>query len=307
MNVRLGTLSPDITEPTPLLLADGSTLTLEPLQRTHNERRIGLPDFNPCTILLNNDLSDGIPPILEDLHEQTLLPPLHSGWAIRRKSNHFSAYDSVVRRFARLIDIDPWMLNPFFTKCDQINFMERSGEECLAESVNTVLTRIRRKYREYKIDQKPFVIVKADAGTYGMGIMTVSDASEIQGLNRKQRNKMATTKGGQPVKDVIVQEGIPSFERINDAVAEPVVYMIDRYVIGGFYRVHAERDNNENLNTPGAHFVPLAFSQQHAIPDFKAEPGTTAPNRFYMYGVVARLGLLAASMELEKTDPNPDF
>ncbi len=307
LNVRLGTLSPDITEPTPLLLADGSTLTLEPLQRTHNERRIGLPDFNPCTILLNNDLSDGIPPILEDLHEQTLLPPLHSGWAIRRKSNHFSAYDSVVRRFARLIDIDPWMLNPFFTKCDQINFMERSGEECLAESVNTVLTRIRRKYREYKIDQKPFVIVKADAGTYGMGIMTVSDASEIQGLNRKQRNKMATTKGGQPVKDVIVQEGIPSFERINDAVAEPVVYMIDRYVIGGFYRVHAERDNNENLNTPGAHFVPLAFSQQHAIPDFKAEPGTTAPNRFYMYGVVARLGLLAASMELEKTDPNPDF
>jgi glutamate--cysteine ligase len=29
------------------------------------------------------------------------------------------------------------------------------------------------------------------------------------------------------------------------------------------------------------------------------------PNRFYMYGVVARLALLAASVELEKTDPNP--
>jgi glutamate--cysteine ligase len=24
-------------------------------------------------------------------------------------------------------------------------------------------------------------------------------------------------------------------------VAEPVVYMIDRYVVGGFYRIHAER------------------------------------------------------------------
>ena len=307
LNVRLGSLSPEITQPTPVLLADGSSLTLEPLQRTHNGRRIGLDDFNPCTILLNNDLSDGVPPILENLHEQTLLPPLHSGWAIRRKSNHFSAYDTLTRRFARMIDIDPWMLNPFFTKCDQVNFAERSGEECLAESVNTVLTRIRRKYRSYKIDEKPFVIVKADAGTYGMGIMTVSDASEIQGLNRKQRNKMATIKGGQTVKDVIVQEGIPSVERINGAVAEPVVYMIDRYVVGGFYRVHAERDNNENLNTPGAHFVPLAFSQQHAIPDFKAEPGTTAPNRFYMYGVVARLALLAASLELEKTDPDLDF
>jgi glutamate--cysteine ligase len=26
-------------------------------------------------------------------------------------------------------------------------------------------------------DQKPFVIVKPDAGTYGMGIMTMKDAS----------------------------------------------------------------------------------------------------------------------------------
>jgi len=28
------------------------------------------------------------------------------------------------------------------------------------------------------------------------------------------------------------------------------------------------------------------------------------PNRFYLYGVVARLALLAASLELERTDPN---
>lgn len=307
LNVRLGSLSPDITQPTPVLLADGSSLMLEPLIRTHNGRRVGLKDFNPCTILLNNDLSAGIPSILEDLYEQTLLPPLHSGWAIRRKSNHFTAYDTVARRFARLIGVDQWMVNPFFTKCGQVNFAERSGEECLAESVNTVLTRVRRKYREYKIDAKPFVIVKADAGTYGMGIMTVSDPSEIRDLNRKQRNKMSTIKDGRTVKDVLVQEGIHSLERINQAVAEPVVYMIDRYVVGGFYRVHADRGINENLNAPGAHFVPLAFSQQHAIPDFKAAPGTTAPNRFYMYGVIARLALLAASLELEKTDPNPDF
>jgi glutamate--cysteine ligase len=52
--------------------------------------------------------------------------------------------------------------------------------------------------------------------------------------------------------------------------------------------------------------VPLAFAQQHALPDVQAKPGTAVPNRFYMYGVVARLGLLAASLELEKTDPNPE-
>jgi glutamate--cysteine ligase len=92
-----------------------------------------------------------------------------------------------------------------------------------------------------------------------------------------------------------------------EAVAEPVVYMIDRYVVGGFYRVHAERGVNESLNAPGAHYVPLAFAQQHALPDMHAKPGTTAPNRFYMYGVVARLALLAASIEMEKTDPNPEI
>ena len=51
---------------------------------------------------------------------------------------------------------------------------------------------------------------------------------------------------------MILQEGVPTYERINDAVAEPVVYMIDRYVVGGFYRVNAERGIDENLNAPGA-------------------------------------------------------
>ena len=134
--------------------------------------------------------------------------------------------------------------------------------------------------------------------------MTVTDASEVKDLNRKQRNKMSVGKEGLPVRDVIIQEGVHSFERVDEAVAEPVVYMIDRYVVGGFYRVNEKRDINENLNAPGAHFVPLAFAQQHTIPDRSAEPGTAAPNRFYMYGVVARLALLAASIELERTDPD---
>jgi glutamate--cysteine ligase len=30
-------------------------------------------------------------------------------------------------------------------------------------------------------------------------------------------------------------------ERVHNGVAEPVVYMMDRYVVGGFYRVHAEQ------------------------------------------------------------------
>ena len=83
-------------------------------------------------------------------------------------------------------------------------------------------------------------------------------------LSRKTKNKMSTTKDGQPLSEIIIQEGVLTNERINGAVAEPVVYMMDRYVVGGFYRVHAERGVDENLNAPGASFVPLAFSDSGA-------------------------------------------
>jgi glutamate--cysteine ligase len=304
LNVRLGTLDEEIREPTTLNLPDGSTLTLEPLLRT--KRRLGLKDFDPCTILLNNDLSAGLPPVLEGLHEQYLLPPLHAGWAVRRKSNHFNAYEEVAKKFAKLLGMDPWLINPMYAQCGKVNFHEGEGLDCLQSHADALLGKIRRKYKEYGIQEKPFLIVKADAGTYGMGIMTVRDAKDLAELNRKTRNKMSVIKDGQSVTEVLIQEGVPTYERINEAVAEPVVYMIDRYVVGGFYRVHAERGIDENLNSPGASFVPLAFAESSHLPRPGEKPGASAPNRFYMYGVIARLAMLAASYELEATDPNAE-
>lgn len=307
LHVRLGSLSPEVTQPTPLALPDGNMLVVEPLVRSPNGRRLGLADFDPCTILLNNDLSSGIPSILENIHEQSLLPPVHAGWALRRKSNHFKAFDEVAKKFGKLIDIDPWMVNPLHAKVSEVDLAHDQGTEALADAVSALLSKIKKKYKEYGMkEQKPFVIVKPDAGTYGMGIMTIKDASEVRDLTARQREKMSVVKDGLAVTDLIVQEGVPTFENIGDAVAEPVVYMIDRYVVGGFYRVHAERGVDQNLNAPGSQYVPLAFAQQHAMPDLKAKPGTAAPNRFYVYGVVARLGLLAASLEMERTDPNPE-
>ncbi len=294
-NVRIGSLLPEIVQPTTLELANGNTLTLEPLVRTGN--RLGVKDFDPCVVLLNNDLSSGAPDILKNL-EQTVLPPLEAGWYVRRKSRHFAAYRQVTRQFADLIKIDPWLIDPYFAVCNQVNFHEKVGEDCLAAQVDAVLQQIRAKYAEYDVKQDPFVIVKADAGTYGMGIMTVKDASEVRDLNRKQRNKMAVVKEGLQVSDVLVQEGVYTFENLNEAVAEPVVYMIDRYVVGGFYRVHTERGVDENLNAPGMRFEPLAFEDCCILPNPDCEPDDM-PNRFYAYGVVARLAMLAASVELE--------
>jgi glutamate--cysteine ligase len=299
MNVRIGSISPEITVTTALGLPQGGELVLEPVRRQGN--RLVLEDFDPCAVLLNNDLSGGIPEILKNL-EQALIPPLHAGWAVRRKSRHFAAYTRVAREFAELIGIDPWLVDPLYATCGKIDFQARVGEDCLAAQVSDLLTRIGAKYREYGVEQEPFVIVKADAGTYGMGIMTVKSPDEVVGLNRKQRNKMAVVKEGLQVQEVIVQEGVYTFESINEAVAEPVVYMMDHFVVGGFYRVHIGRGIDENLNAPGMHFVPLAFDTTCSLPDCAGKPDA-APNRFYAYGVIARLALLAASLELEETRP----
>ena len=300
LEVRIGSLSEEVREPTRIELPTGETLMLEPLVREGG--KVGLAGFTPCAVLLNNDLSAGIPPILRDLEDQVLVPPLQAGWAIRRKSNHFAAYDVIAAEFAQMIDIDPWLINPAFGRCGEVNFHERAGEECLASNIDFVLGKMREKYREHGIEDTPYVVVKADAGTYGMGVMTVKDASEVRGLNRKQRNKMSVVKEGLEVSEVIIQEGVPTIELVDNAVAEPVVYMIDRYVVGGFYRVHTERARDENLNAPGMHFVPLAFAGSCNLPDCNETAVESAANRFYAYGVIARLALLAAAVELERTE-----
>jgi glutamate--cysteine ligase len=304
LNVRLGSLSNDIKGPTTIDLPGGEKVTLEPLIR--GKRRLGLKNFDPCTILLNNDLSAGVPGILEDLHEQYLLPPLHGGWGTRRKSHHFKAYEEVSKRFGKLLGMDHWLINPMFNQCGQVDFNEDAGLECLRSNTDALLGKIRRKYKEYGINEKPFVVVKADNGTGGMGILTVRDAKDIDNLSAKTKARMAVGQAGQEVHEVIIQEGVLTNERINSAVAEPVVYMMDRYVVGGFYRVHADRGVDENLNAPGSSYVPLAFEQSAQLPQPGQKPGASVPNRFYMYGVIGRLAMLAASYELEATDPDAE-
>ncbi len=306
LNVRVGSIDPAIKSPKKIELPNGDTVCLEPVVRS--KRRLGLKNFDPCTILLNNGLASGIPGILEDLHEQYLLPPLHAGRSVRRKSNHFHSYEEVSKRFGKLLGIDPWLINPIYAKAGGVNLADGAGLDVLASQVDTVITKVRRKYKEYGINEKPFAVVKADIGAArGMGILTVRDARDLEGLVRKARAKAgAAAAAGAPL-ELIVQEGVLTNERMHDGVAEPVVYMMDRYVVGGFYRVHAERGSDENLNLPGASFVPLAFSESAQLPQPGAKPGASAPNRFYMYGVIGRLAMVAASYEMEATDPDAEI
>src|SRR3989344_2586049 len=67
LRVRVGSLLPEIAEPRTLDLPSGRQVTLEPLIRVGNKLLVG--DFEPCMILLNNDLSGGCPPRLAGLDQ----------------------------------------------------------------------------------------------------------------------------------------------------------------------------------------------------------------------------------------------
>jgi len=292
--VRIASLNPDIQTPTSIDLPSGRPLILEPLIR--EGKRVGVTGFFPCAVLLNNDLSSGVPEQLIDI-EQILLPPTALGWHQRTKSHHFTHYRAVAQEFAQLIQCDPWFFDPMFAVCDDLDFKTGQGVERLVETSQTLLAQIQQAYHAHGITHDPYLIVKADAGTYGMGVISIKDPQELIALNKQARKKMTSGKEGMTNERVIIQEGVYTFETVQDAVAEPVVYMIDHAVIGGFYRVHTHKTVTDNLNSPGMFFEPLAFADACIQPDARLNPDA-APNRFYAYGVVARLALVAAGREL---------
>ena len=297
-DVRFGSLSEAVSQPTEIQLASGAVIPLQPLYREMNEFR--LDGFAPDVVLLNNDLSDGIPDILQNL-KYPVIPPAELGWSQRLKSDHFQYYAEVTAEFTDAMKMDPWLVAPLFRHCGQIDFMRQEGMECLIANAEILFAAIQKKYAEYNISYQPFLIVKADAGTYGMAVMTVRSVDELRSLNRKQRTKMSTIKGGQPVDRVIIQEGVYTFEKMGEdrAVAEPVVYLWGSSVVGGFYRVHQGRGIDESLNAPGMKFEPLSFAEPCNKPCAELAPDA-CQNRFYTYGVVARLSMLAAAREMQE-------
>ncbi len=305
-DVRFASLNEEIKDRQAIELTSGESLTLEPLRREQDQ--LFVDGFIPDLILLNNDLSEGIPAILQQV-KQRIIPPAELGWSQRLKSEHFQYYAKVVDEFAKHIEFDPWLIAPLFKHCGKIDFMQQDGLECLVANAEILFDEIRKKYAEYKIPYQPFLIVKADAGTYGMAVMTVRNVEELKSMNRKQRTRMAKTKGGQAVNRVIIQEGVYTFEIMGEtqAVAEPVVYLWGSSVIGGFYRVHKDRGVDENLNSPGMEFEPIAFPQpcnQPCEEEHDKPEKNTCKNRLYIYGLIAQLSMLAAAREVKELHDN---
>ena len=83
------------------------------------------------------------------------------------------------------------------------------------------------QYKEHNINEKPYIFLKADSGTYGMGVMPIEDPEEIMNLNRKNRNKLYKGKSAKIIDRFLLQEGIPSIENIENEISEAVIYQIE--------------------------------------------------------------------------------
>ncbi|MFZ4540566.1 MAG: glutamate--cysteine ligase [Rickettsiales bacterium] len=248
--------------------------------------------FCPQLVLLNNDLTSGLPDVLRGV-SQPIVPRPSQGWHRRRKSIHFDAYDKLAREFATAFELDPWLLTTEFHKCGRVNFGEKQGLDCVAMGVEKVLHKIRGHYAEYGIESEPYVYVKSDSGTYGMGIMTVKSGDEMLEINKKIRNKMNVIKEGVQSTEVIIQEGVPTIDTVEGAPSEPMLYLVDGHAVGGAYRVNGERDAQNNLNATGMRFVGMCDEGESRGGSHLALPAC----QFGSLGLIAELASLAAQRE----------
>lgn len=291
VEVQLGGLAATPGQPVILQAPGGRELVQYPLNNEDGQLRLE-NGFVPELVVLNNDMSSGVPAILEHV-VQPVVPPATMGWYRRRKSVHFAAYRELVNDFCRTFALDAWLLAAEFHQCGLVDFKERTGLDCVAKGVDKVLARIKEKYAQYGISDEPYVFIKADSGTYGMGIMTARSGEEMMELNKKERNKMQVIKEGVLNSEVIIQEGVPTRDVIDGKTAEPMIYMIDGVPIGGMFRVNAQRDAISNLNAAGMEFMGMCDAVENAGADWKA----VADCNFKAYGIVAAIAALAAARE----------
>lgn len=248
-------------------------------------------NFQPDLIISNNDFSESN----EEWASQVLTamnPPRELGWYQRKKSRYFKFYNELVNEFSEIIGVDPFLMNIETQEFSNFDIGNEDSKKQLAAQVDSVINQVQKKYSDRGINEKPFVFVKNNAGTYGLAVIRVGSGQDVLEWSYKSRKKMKAAKGGRDVEEVIIQEGIPSVVQSDGASAEPVIYMIGCELAGGFLRTHAEKSATDSLNSPGAVYKKLCVTDLNV-----SIKGSPLEN---VYGWSARLGLLAIGKEAQE-------
>jgi len=140
LNVRIGSINPEIKQNTTVSLPNGESVTLEPVQRVKG--RLIAQTFRP----------------LHHFAEQRFVcgRAWHFGRPARtvfvaatarklagaaQRAGTFASYEEVAKRFGKLLGVDPWLINPMFGQCGEVDFSQDSGMDCLRSNVDALLTK----------------------------------------------------------------------------------------------------------------------------------------------------------------------
>ena len=239
-------------------------------------------------IISNNDFSAKY----NMSQEIVCIPPTFMGWLYRKKHLFFKEYNLLTEEFANLLNIDPWHLKIETTLFSPFEIQSPDNLLKLKSSSQEILDSLKETYQKLSISDKPYLFLKNNSGTYGLGIINIQSAEELNHWSYRSRKKMKAVKGETNINEIIIQEGIPTalFSSDNKS-AEPVIYMIGSQVAGGFLRSHKIKDHKTNLNSPGVVFKRLCMSDL----EIKIQ-GLAMEN---VYSWLAKIGSLALHEEMK--------
>lgn len=267
----------NISSPTKITTASGKEVRIHLLNKTKGD-----------LIISNNDFSNQY-----DLPNIECTPPVKMGWMTRKKHNFFKEYNILAEEFASLLKIDPWHLTIQTELFSPFDMDSKENLNKLKSHSSRLLKSLKDQQKHWSIEEEPYLFLKNNSGTYGLGIMNINDPENLNQWSYKARKKMKAGKGEKQTSEIIIQEGIPTaLHGPDNQNTEPVIYMIGCQVAGGFLRSHKKKDHKTNLNSPGAVYRRLCMSDL----EIKVQ-GLDMEN---VYSWLAHLGVLALSQEMEK-------
>jgi glutamate--cysteine ligase len=281
--VRLGKLDREFVAPERIKIPSGEELTIYPIE--HKNNKIFVADFMPDVVLLNNDFAAGFPEVFNDI-KQLILPTPMLGWFARRQSRHFKYYEKLATRLAMTIDIDPWHMLPITSDKMQINLHDAAIPERLLDVAEEMLMEINQKYLEYEVIHEPYLVLKSDHCAYTNGVIKINSVQQLKELCVADLQHRLHGLENAAVAEVILQEGVPMVGALGAGkqVVEPVMYACGSNVVGGFFRLVSDFSSKNKALMPTVVYTPIIESEMSG-------------SQYYMFSVISRLAVLAASYE----------
>ena len=240
-------------------------------------------------ILSNNDFSAKYP-LPQNI---PCTPSPLMGWLFRKKDRFFKEYNSLVKEFAQLLKIDSWHLQIETRLFNSFNVESQESREKLKQSSTKLMDFLIKQQKAFSIPESPYLFLKNNSGTYGLGVIDVQDLQDLNHWTYKSRKKMKASKGDVKKNAILIQEGIPTIVKDKEnTTAEPVIYMLGSQLVGGFLRTHKKKDTKRSLNSPGSVYKRFCMSDL----TINAH-GLMMEN---VYGWIAKLANLALIQEIKQ-------